>query len=112
MIKNSLNLIWRWLCGLFGHQSLYKAVNSEELPDHPQPNRLYLIGDTDTHWMAAMVCPCGCGDLIQLATNPTGRPRWIVKLEKGKVVTLHPSVHRRVGCKSHFFLRNGKIIWC
>ena len=34
------------------------------------------------------------------------------KIDKKKRVTLFPSVHRMVGCKSHFFIRKGKIAWC
>lgn len=76
------------------------------------PYRVYLVGDADVHWTAAMICPCGCGDLIQVATDSGGRPRWDVSQDKEGLVTLHPSVHRKVGCKSHFFLKHGRITWC
>ncbi|WP_430981312.1 DUF6527 family protein [Sphingobacterium faecium] len=26
-------------------------------------------------------------------------------------MNIHPSINRFVGCKSHFFLRQGKLIW-
>ena len=32
------------------------------------------------------------------------------KIEEGKI-SLSPSIDRFVGCKSHFFLTDGKIIW-
>lgn len=110
-MKSYIYRLWHWVRDLFGWTPLYKIIVSEELPDQPQPNKLYLIGDEGAYWMAAMICPCGCGDLIQLAIDPTGRPRWDVRLERG-LVTLHPSVHRKVRCRSHFFLKGGKIIWC
>lgn len=112
MMKNYLRAIWGWLLGVFGWTPLYQIVICEELPDQPKPYRVYLVGDADAHWMAAVICPCGCGDLIQLATDPGGRPRWDVRQEKGEVVTLHPSVHRKSGCKSHFFLKHGRVSWC
>lgn len=112
MIGKSISRLWAWLCGLFGNKPLYDVVVTEELPDHPKPNKLYVIGDRNNHWMAAMICPCGCGDLIQLATDSKGRPRWTVQLDNVKAVTLHPSVHRKVGCRSHFWLRAGKVVWC
>lgn len=112
MMKSYLRAIWEWLLTLFGQSTLYQLVLLDELPETPKPQKVYVIGDADTHWMAAMICPCGCGDLIQLATDPTGRPRWDVTKEKNGVATLHPSVHRKVRCKSHFFVKRGRIIWC
>jgi hypothetical protein len=111
-MKNYLHRIWDWVHGRFERTPVYRVIVGEELPDQPQPHKLYLVGDADAHWMAAMVCPCGCGDLIQLATGLTGRPRWDVWLEKGDLITLHPSVRRKVRCRSHFFVRHGKIVWC
>ncbi len=112
MMKNYIYRLWHWLKELFGYRCLYKTIVCEELPDKPFSNTLYLVGEQSSYWLGAMVCPCGCGDLIQLAMDPTGRPRWSVHLNKNGLATLHPSVHRKVRCRSHFFLRNGKIVWC
>jgi hypothetical protein len=38
-------------------------------------------------------------------------PYWKYTIH-GKTISLSPSVNRLVGCKSHFFLRSGKIEWC
>ncbi|WP_419192496.1 DUF6527 family protein [Engelhardtia mirabilis] len=58
-----------------------------------------------------MLCPCGCGEEIQLNTVG-GHPRWSVEVEIDGTVTLAPSVWRKAGCESHFFLRSGAIQWC
>lgn len=112
MIKNTLTRIARWVERLVGYQPKFSAIICDELPDVCEVNKLYIVGERDTYWMAALICPCGCGDLIQLALDPAGRPRWQVSFNEKKQVTLKPSVHRNVRCGSHFFLQDGKIIWC
>lgn len=112
MLKNTITRIARWFANLVGHPPGYKVIRCDELPDVCAEDTLYLIGERNNYWMAALICPCGCGDLIQLALDPTGRPRWQVSFNEQKQVTLKPSVHRNVRCGSHFFFQDGKIIWC
>lgn len=112
MIKNSIHKLVRWFADLVGYQVRYKTVLCEDLPDNIERKVLYVVGENNTYWMAAMVCPCGCGDLIQLALDPTGRPRWQIHINKKFQATLKPSVHRMVSCRSHFFIRKGRVIWC
>lgn len=112
MITNAIVKIVRWFERLVGYQPRYKSVICDDLPEVCGENSLYLVGENKTYWKAALVCPCGCGDLIQLALDPTGHPRWLVSVNNKMVATLKPSVHRKVGCMSHFFVRDGKIIWC
>lgn len=111
-MDNYIYRFWQWLKKIFGYKPLYKTIVCEELPDKLLSKTLYLVGEQNNYWQAAMVCPCGCEDLIQLALDPTGRPRWSVRLDKNGLATLHPSVHRNLSCRSHFFLRSGKIVWC
>jgi hypothetical protein len=59
-----------------------------------------------------MICPCGCKEVINLNLLKTVRPRWSVKEHPDRTVTLTPSVWRQKGCRSHFFLRRGRIEWC
>jgi hypothetical protein len=40
------------------------------------------------------------------------KPRWNVDLDNRGRVSLHPSVWRQTGCRSHFWLRSGRIEWC
>lgn len=101
-----------WFTNLFSEEKDYTVVTSEELPDTYDKNVLYLIGENSVFWQAAMLCPCNCGDLIQLTLDTKGKPRWQVYLNKKMQPTLRPSVNRKVRCKSHFILREGKVIWC
>ena len=104
--------IAKWFADYFSYQAEYKVVTYEELPDNFEENKLYLVGENNAYWQAAMLCPCNCGDLIQLTLDTKGKPRWQVSLNKRIQPTLRPSVHRKVNCKSHFVLKDGKVIWC
>ena len=62
-----------------------------------------------THF--AMLCPCGCSSKLFLNALADARPRWRLMRWRG-YPSLVPSVHRVIGCQSHFILRRGRIIWC
>ena len=83
----------------------------EDLPDELAPQRLYLIGEQPHPWSAALLCPCGCGTTIQLSLIKEDRPSWRARRHFSGSVTLRPSVWRTRGCRSHFFLRRGRIVW-
>ena len=82
----------------------------EESAESHQNRVIYLIGDNGKYWFAEMQCPCGCGDSIQLKLFGDS-PKWEARVHNGNLVTLHPSVWRTKGCRSHFFVRKSKILW-
>ena len=88
-----------------------KSVAVEELPDRLHKHRLYLLGAMEP-WAAALLCPCGCGEVSQLSLMLHDSPRWNLQLEPEGLATLTPSIWRTKGCGSHFFLRQGSVIWC
>lgn len=83
----------------------------QDLPDVLEPQRVYLVGDESLPWSAALLCPCGCGAVIQLSLVVHDSPRWRARRHFIGSVTLHPSIWRKRGCRSHFFLRRGGIVW-
>ena len=87
-----------------------RSVAVDELPDSLAQRRLYLIG-SGVPWSAALMCPCGCGEVIQLSLLPDDSPSWTVSFDREGLPTLSPSVWRTKGCRSHFFLRHGAIVW-
>jgi hypothetical protein len=110
--------VWRlfiaWLVGRDEHPTLsaaFQIVQVTEDPDLLVPNRLYAVGENGHLWHAVLLCPCGCGERISLNLLTDDTPCWTLKNASG-VPTLHPSVWRHVGCRSHFFLRGGRIEWC
>jgi hypothetical protein len=59
----------------------------------------------------AFKCPCGCKEDIYLNLLPDADPCWTWSGLSARKISIYPSVWRRVGCKSHFFIRDGKVIW-
>jgi hypothetical protein len=104
-------IVWIWSCFSVRGRT-WKSVRVDDLPDRLQKHRIYLIGEDGQVWQAAMLCPCGCAALIQLSVLPKSRPNWAVTPHADGTVSLHPSVWRTTGCRSHFFLRRGQIEWC
>jgi hypothetical protein len=90
----------------------YRYVHVEDFPDRLDPFKLYLAGENGYFWAAAMLCPCGCEDVIQLNLLKKARPCWSVEERPDGLATVMPSVWRRKGCQSHFYLRHGRVDWC
>ena len=89
----------------------YCVAHAEEEPDDLAPMVVYAIGEGMHLWHLAMLCPCGCRARIQLNALPKDTPCWTLVAHDG-VPTLRPSVWRKVGCRSHFILRDGLVKWC
>ncbi len=89
----------------------YRWERVEEVPEEPSPGVVYLIGDGPEAWSAAMVCPCGCQALVSLSLIPTDRPRWKASVNAVGEISLHPSVWRKRGCRSHYSVIRGRIVW-
>jgi hypothetical protein len=49
--------------------------------------------------------------VISLSLISTDNPRWHARLHVDRTVTLSPSIWRTKGCRSHFFIRGGRILW-
>lgn len=92
-------------------QKPYRFTRVEEMPETLKPLTVYLCGEGEYLWAAAMICPCGCKEVINLNLLQKVRPQWRVKEHKDGTITLTPSVWRQNGCRSHFIVRQGRIEW-
>lgn len=104
---------WRWLLRLILGER--PALAFELVDDEPgvlKAGVLYVVGDPKQPWKAMLVCPCGCAETIELNLSPPGHPLWTIVETNGNRATLHPSVWRTTGCRSHFWVRKGEIQWC
>lgn len=107
------NRIWIWIVGWFSpRKKPLRTAWVEELPDRLQRDAIYVAGENEYVWFAAMLCPCGCGETVYMNLQPETRPCWRVVRHQEGSITLHPSIWRQVGCRSHFFIRRGLIQWC
>ena len=104
-IKNYIIILINW----FSKKHTYVYV--EEIPDKLFKKILYIAQDDDEEWLAAMKCPCGCGEVMYLNLLTDTKPCWEVSITHDNRPTLKPSIWRKKDCKSHFFLINGVVKW-
>ena len=91
---------------------VWPIIECQELSPELEPTTLYLLGEDEQIWQAVMVCPCGCGETLHMNTLADDWPCWKVQRHEDGTASLSPSVWRKVGCLSHFWLRQGRIDWC
>ncbi|MBZ9731182.1 hypothetical protein LB467_15920 [Salegentibacter sp. JZCK2] len=92
--------------------SRIKFVLVNEVPSEISSRVVYLEGvDIKDLWFAYLKCPCGCKDTIMLNLIPDTKPRWEYVLSNLNNESLIPSINRKFKCKSHFWIKNNKIIW-
>lgn len=113
---------WMWALIVFGFERPFALFSRkpaafsyeivDDVPDRLEPRRVYLVGERGNLWAAAMICPCGCNEKIELNLLKATRPCWHADQHGDELITLSPSVWRNKGCKSHFILERGNIIWC
>ncbi|WP_448478058.1 DUF6527 family protein [Pseudoxanthomonas mexicana] len=82
---------------------------NEELPSRLRWRTLYFVGVPA--WKVAFACPCGCKDVVELCLMESVKPHWQAHVDGAGRVTLNPSVWKKHGCKSHYFIRQGRIVW-
>ncbi|WP_350310259.1 DUF6527 family protein [Pseudomonas aeruginosa] len=88
----------RW----FGLRLRTYRVEGDILPAHIRPNQLIHLVDDGESWSAGFLCPCGCGDVLEVALIKGARQRWSLSVDGKGRPTLYPSIWRTTGCRSHF----------
>lgn len=110
---NWLQRLWNEIRGWFSPRpTRFGVLRVEEIPDKPSAGTAYLVGEGQHLWFVALLCPCGCKEFLQMSLLQDSRPRWTVMIHEDGTPTLHPSIWRKTGCRSHFFLRRGRVEWC
>jgi len=110
-----LQKLCNWIVRLFFKKEVNKDKGYgfqfvEDVPNNPKNKILYFIGEDGYYWQFVMLCPCGCNLLLHMNLMDDYNPYWSYKIYNDKI-SISPSIHRLVGCKSHFFIRSGNIIW-
>lgn len=90
-----------------------EVTRVEKTPDEGMigPYDFVLVVYRGKSYYAMFKCPCGCGSLISLPLQSSSRPSWHLKSLSGKP-SLYPSIRKIEGCCSHFWVEEGKVIWC
>lgn len=73
---------------------------------------LYVTFQAGAPAFGVMICPCGCGETLNLRFFGERHPRWSVTWDRRKRPTVLPSIWRKSGCRSHFHLTAGRVRWC
>lgn len=89
----------------------YKYIFVEELPKRVRHRRVYILLNQGYAWQLNLLCPCGCKVLLFVNLIPEVKPSWQYSIDSKGRLTLYPSIYRRQGCESHFFLTDSKIKW-
>lgn len=78
----------------------------EFIPEQLDEGVLYVSRRFGT---AVHKCACECGEEV---VTPIGPVDWSIEIANG-AATLDPSVGNwSFACRSHYFIRTGKVVWC
>ncbi|MCE7977117.1 MAG: hypothetical protein DYH03_08215 [Nitrospira sp. NTP1] len=86
-------------------QMFLRSEFVEFIPEHLQDGVLYISQQYHT---AIHRCCCGCGEEVVTPLTPTD---WSLQIFQG-AVTLYPSIGNwSYPCRSHYWIRNGRVVW-
>jgi hypothetical protein len=107
---NILARLSKWIFP-FKQAKKYELVQVENLNRSKIKNKkLYLeVRGGKEKWLY-LKCPDECGDLISVNLMQSYDPSWTVLIDDG-LISIHPSVWKKTGCKSHFFIKDSAIVW-
>lgn len=80
---------------------------NDEIPS----KTVLIVGHENFPKWALLRCPCGCNEVLTLSLMGNYKPNWQFNLDEWHKVSLSPSVWKTDGCKSHFFIKHGKVVW-
>lgn len=101
---------YRWIDSLLPARRL-QVIQGDVLPNKMPFRGLVLVRDGIDDWCVGFKCPCGCDRTIELLLPEDVKPRWTCEIDTLGRPSLHPSVWLNNGCKSHFWLKEGRVVW-
>lgn len=108
------SLIHWWYGESDDKKGIYQLLDVVDQPllDEVETNIVYYIGDKDWKWLLMFQCPCGCDDIIYLSLLEKSKQNWSIEGMNNNIFSIHPSINRQVGCRSHFFITHNEVRWC
>ena len=106
-----LRRLFKWIERLFQKERPLNYRFVQDVPPTLKRRTIYVVGENGYHWQIVMQCPCGCKAVLHMNLMEDEKPSWSYAIGKTGSITIRPSIHRVVGCKSHFFVCEGIIIW-
>ena len=87
-------------------------IRGDELPAKLPKRDVVIASEDGLPYLIGMKCPCGCGRRLEMMASEDIMPHWKIRADRRGRASLYPSVHLQVGCKSHFWLCDGRVKWC
>lgn len=107
------NLIRSWLKSSKSSESFnndYRFSIVEDLPNVISNNEILVLDEGGFPELLAFKCPCGCDANIFLNLLTDTSPKWKYIIDNSKV-SITPSIWKKDGCRSHFFIINSIVKW-
>jgi hypothetical protein len=108
----NLSRSFHCLLDRFGPARRLQIVAGDELPSSMPSRDIVLTRDDGEAWSVGMLCPCRCGATIEMLVVEGAKPRWDIEVDDKGRPSLRPSIWRNTGCRSHFWIRSGRVVWC
>ncbi len=108
---NWLRIWWLKCWDALGPPRKLLVAEGDSVPQRLPWRDLVLAREDGDDWAIGFCCPCGCQRHIELLVIAEARPRWDYHVDERNIPSLSPSVSLRDGCKSHFWVRGGRIHW-
>jgi hypothetical protein len=105
-------LWWKNTCEKLMPRRRLHVIEGDSLPKRLPRRDLVLARDDGEDWCVGLRCPCGCGDILELLVVAEAKPRWEIVIDNRGKPSLSPSIWRKTGCHSHFWLSKGRVRWC
>lgn len=112
MFDNRIKLLNKFLSWINGDDYYVHKVNSFDRSSIPVVNEIIIVGGKGYCKWVYIACPCGCGEVLNLSLMKSHEPHWNLKIDNQSRPSLYPSVWKKDGCNSHFWIKEGKIVWC
>lgn len=82
-----------------------------EIPESIPERKILVVDEGNLPDSLVFKCPCGCHSTIILNLLKDAKPCWNYQINKRGEISILPSIWRKIGCRSHFFVKEGRIIW-
>lgn len=102
-LKNVCNDLW--------NTRHVEVAKGEFLPVKLPKRNFVVVRDGKEDWSIGFICPCGCHRKIELLLIKDADPHWRMTIDSKGRPTLYPSIWLKDGCRSHFWVKKGKIVW-
>ncbi len=111
MITLVRNLLNKFLSRIRYIDFATKVVEKQPAQQNIPEKTVVVVSSYGIHKWALIKCPCGCNEILTLSLMKSQKPNWEVNFDRLNRVSLSPSVWKSDGCKSHFFVHVGKLVW-